>query len=158
MQIREILPSDNPAVKDIIQQVILEHGAPKQGTAYSDAATQAMYENYQKPRSKYFVLVDNDEIVGCAGIAPLQDSTDNIVELQKMYFLPQSRGRGYGAKMMELCLTTARNYRFNQVYIETMDNMLAAQSLYRKFGFEKLQEPIGNTGHYSCPVQMMLEL
>ena len=42
MNIRKILPQDNEAIKNIIQQSIIEHGAPKIGTAYSDAATQAM--------------------------------------------------------------------------------------------------------------------
>ncbi len=158
MKIREILPSDNQQVKHIIQSVILEHDAPKAGTAYSDAATQSMYSNYQSPRSRYFVLTENDTVLGCAGIAPLANSQDNIAELQKMYFLPQARGNGYGHQMMERCLENARLFKFRKIYIETLDNMQAAQSLYRKHGFELLQSPLGNTGHYSCPVQMIKDL
>ena len=40
MEIRRILARDNDQVRDIIQGVIMEYGAPKVGTAYSDAATQ----------------------------------------------------------------------------------------------------------------------
>ena len=36
--IREIAPSDNKPIKKIVQQVILEMGAPKVGTAYEDSA------------------------------------------------------------------------------------------------------------------------
>ena len=44
MKIRKILPGDNQAIKEIIQAAILEHNAPKIGTAYSDEATRAMYQ------------------------------------------------------------------------------------------------------------------
>ena len=73
MNIRKILPQDNEAIKNIIQQSILEHGAPKIGTAYSDAATQAMYQHYQKPRRDYYVLEVDGEVVGGAGVAPLDN-------------------------------------------------------------------------------------
>jgi putative acetyltransferase len=36
--------------------------------------------------------------------------------------------------------------------------MLAAQKLYQKAGFEYLCEPLGATGHTSCPVWMLKEL
>ena len=43
------------------------------------------------------------------------------------------------------------------MYLETMDNMYDAQALYRHVGFELLDAPLGDTGHFSCPVQMYLE-
>lgn len=136
----------------------MEYGAPKEGTAYSDAATQSMYEHYQLPRRDYYVIEDAHKILGCAGVGPLENAGSSICELQKMYFLPQARGRGLGHKMMELCLETARLFKYERIYIETMGNMHEAQKLYRKVGFNQLEEPIGNTGHYSCPVQMIKDL
>ncbi len=152
------MPQDNAAIRDIIQQTILEHNAPKVGTAYSDAATQSMYFAYQKPRAAYYVIEVDGIVVGGAGTASLANSDENICELQKMYFLPVARGKGYGKLLMERCLQTARDFRFSQVYLETMDNMLDAQGLYKRVGFELLTQPLGNTGHYSCPVQMIKKL
>ena len=158
MHIREILPQDNDQVRDIIQGVIMEYGAPKEGTAYSDAATQAMYQHYQQPRRKYFVITDDEEILGCAGVGPLDGIAGNICELQKMYFLTQARGKGFGRKMMKLCIATAERFAYQKIYIETMQNMVEAQALYRKTGFKLLEAPLGSTGHYSCPVQMIKDL
>ncbi|MGB3591341.1 MAG: GNAT family N-acetyltransferase [Nonlabens sp.] len=156
MTIRSILPQDNIRIQSIIQDSILEHDASKEGTAYSDAATMAMYERYQLPRSAYFVVIDEVwRVLGGAGISKLDHYSGNYAELQKMYFDPKIRGLGLGSKLMELCLQTAKSYAFSHVYIETMGNMLAAQKLYRKYGFETLERPLGNTGHYSCPVQML---
>jgi putative acetyltransferase len=33
--------------------------------------------------------------------------------------------------------------------------MKAAQKLYLKNGFEYINGPLGNTGHYSCPIYML---
>jgi len=155
MNIRKIRPADNAAVRDIIQQTILEHNAPKEGTAYSDAATQAMYEEYQKPRAVYYVVEVDGKICGGAGIASLANNYDNVCELQKMYFLPEVRGKGYGKELMNKCLEVAKKFKFDKVYLETMNNMYDAQGLYKRVGFELLTQPLGNTGHYSCPVQMI---
>lgn len=158
MKIRPILPQDNQIIKEIIQSVIMEHGAPKIGTAYSDAATQAMYEHYQKPRSVYFVVEVAGAVIGGAGVAQLDNYDGNICELQKMYLRPDARGKGYGKALIEKCLQTALNYCFDAMYLETMSNMLDAQALYKHMGFDFLDGPLGNTGHFSCPIQMMKQL
>lgn len=156
--IRKLLPKDNESLRDVIQSVILEHGAPKKGTAYSDAATHAMYEFYQAPRSAYYVLEHNGLVIGGAGVAPLANYKSNYCELQKMYFMPQARGKGYGVQLMQLCLQMARVYKYDYIYLETLNNMHKAQSLYKKVGFTMLEKPLGNTGHFSCPVQMLKKL
>ena len=158
MKIRKIRPADNAAVRDIIQQTILEHNAPKEGTAYSDAATQSMYLEYQKPRAVYYLVEIDGTVCGGAGIAALANNTDNICELQKMYFLPQARGKGHGKELMNICLDAAKRFKFGKVYLETMDNMYDAQGLYKRVGFELLTQPLGDTGHYSCPVQMIKKI
>ena len=39
-----------------------------------------------------------------------------------------------------------------------MFNMKSAQKLYLKKGFKYIENPIGNTGHSSCPVWMIKDL
>jgi putative acetyltransferase len=159
MKLRPILPDDNLAMRDIIQSVILEYGAPKIGTAYSDAATQAMYDHYQQPRRAYFVVEDeNGTIQGGAGIGPLDNGSGDYCELQKMYFTKEARGKGVGRLLMEKCLDSATQLKYQNIYLETMDNMYEAQKLYKKVGFELIEAPLGDTGHFSCPVQMIKTL
>ena len=76
-------------------------------------------------------------------------------ELQKMYFLPEARGKGLGTKMMQVCLNRAREFGYEKVYIETMPYMKAAQKLYQKSGFEYIDAPMGDTGHGACQVWML---
>ncbi len=158
VSISEIRPEDNVKVPQLIRKVLVEMGVPKRGTAYADQALDRMYEIYDVPRADYFLAVEDGEIVGCAGIAQLENYQGNVCELQKMYFLEEARGRGLGAKMIKTCLDRARNYGYEKVYLETMPYMKAAQQLYKKSGFEYIDAPMGDTGHYSCTVWMLKHL
>ncbi len=156
--IRLIEKKDNPQIASVIRSVLEDFNVPKVGTAYADAALDCMYETYQKPKAVYFVIEENDKVIGGAGIAQLDNFEGNVCELQKMYFLPEARGKGLGAQMMEYCLTKAREFGFEQVYLETMDYMTQAQKLYKQAGFEYIDGALGDTGHYSCPVHMLKTL
>ncbi len=156
--IREIEPRDNAQMATVVREVIVEMGAPTTGTAYEDKATDNMFEAYQHPQTKYFVLVHQDEVVGGGGIAPLQDSDGTICELQKMYFKPIARGKGLGSEMISKCLSFAKEAGFTTCYLETMPYMKAARKLYAKNGFTNISGPLGNTGHYSCDVWMTKSL
>lgn len=156
--IREITPEDNQQVKKVIQSVLVEMGVPKVGTAYEDVSLNDMFETYNKDRMEYFVVEENQKIIGCAGIAPLQDGDPEICELQKMYFMPEARGRGIGAEMMKKCLDYARDKGFKQCYLETLPYMESARKLYGRTGFRSLEKPIGDTGHYNCTMWMIKDL
>ncbi|WP_093366337.1 GNAT family N-acetyltransferase [Psychroflexus sediminis] len=158
ISIRPIQQKDNRKVAKMIRHVLVEQGAPKVGTAYEDKALDQLFETYQKERSEYFVLLEGDEILGSAGISPLDNGDPEICELQKMYFDPSARGRGLGRQMMQKCLDFAKDQGFQVCYIETLLSMTAAQKLYQKTGFEYISERMGDTGHYSCTIFMKKEL
>ncbi len=156
--IRKIEKKDNAEVAQLIRTVFDELNIPKVGTAYEDPYLDLMYEEYNKPRSVYYVVEQGGKIKGAAGIAPLENEAPRICELQKMYFLPETRGKGIGSQMMAICLQSARDFGFEKCYLETMPFMHAAQKLYKKSGFEYIDVPMGSTGHTSCPVWMLQDL
>ena len=86
MHIREIQQSDNPEVAAVIRKVFISDDYPKTGTAFEDPQLEYMFETYQQPNSAYFVIEVEGRIVGGAGIGPLQNSDENICELQKCIF------------------------------------------------------------------------
>jgi len=156
--IREIKPEDNQQVKELIRNVLVEMGVPKVGTAYEDKALDDMTQTYEAENMTYLVVEENSRIIGSAGIAPLTGEEDSICELQKMYFLPEARGRGIGMKMINQCLDFGREHGFEKCYIETLPYMENARKLYHKNGFEVIEKPLGNTGHYNCTVFMVKDL
>ncbi|WP_291102461.1 MULTISPECIES: GNAT family N-acetyltransferase [unclassified Flavobacterium] len=156
--IRKIEKKDNQSVAQLIRAVFDELNIPKVGTAYEDPYLDLMFEEYNKPKSAYFVVEKDGKIIGGAGVAPLENEAETICELQKMYFLPETRGLGIGSQMMETCLQSARDFGFEKCYLETMPFMHDAQKLYKKAGFEYICSPMGSTGHVSCPVWMLNDL
>lgn len=156
--IRKIEPGDNDKIAAAIRSVLIEYGVPKVGTAYEDEALDCMFETYEDPLKSYFVLESGSQILGGAGIAPLENFSAEVCELQKMYFQPEARGQGLGIQMMQECLNFAQSAGFKKCYLETMPYMDDARKLYRKVGFEYLKSPLGDTGHYSCTVWMIKDL
>lgn len=158
MTIREIQPEDNEQIANVIRQVFISDDYPKTGTAFADVQLDFMFETYNKSKSIYFVVEENAKIIGGAGVSALDNSKENICELQKMYFLEEARGKGIGHEMILKCLEKATEFGYEKCYLETLPEMLNAQKLYKKVGFEYLHEPLGGTGHTSCPVWMIKEL
>ena len=158
MLIREIQKKDNSCIASAIRQVFILDNFPKTGTAFEDEQLDFMFENYQKEDAIYFVIEDNGKVIGGAGISRLEQSSVTVCELQKMYFLDEARGKGLGFKIVLKCLEKAKEFGFEKCYLETLPQMLIAQHIYRKVGFEYLCHPLGNTGHSSCPVWMLFDL
>jgi putative acetyltransferase len=156
--IREIQKKDNQQIAAVIREVFISDDYPKTGTAFADSQLDFMFEAYDKPKATYFVVENNGKIIGGAGVDQLENSKENICELQKMYFLKEARGKGLGLQMIEKCLATATEFGYSNCYLETLPEMLVAQSLYKKVGFEYLCAPMGNTGHTTCPVWMIKKL
>jgi putative acetyltransferase len=156
--IREIQSKDNPKIAKAIRTVLIEYGVPKVGTAYADKILDTLSEAYTAMNSIYFIVEKDGEIYGGAGIKQLENYEGNVCELQKMYFMPEARGIGLGTKMMNICLQKAKEFGFEQCYLETLPYMVEARKLYRKVGFKDLDARMGDTGHYSCNLWMLKDL
>ncbi len=155
-RIRPICPDDNRAIRDIILETLIEHGAIGGGFASGDQDTQQMYVAFQQEGRRYFVIEREDSmalpnIMGGSGIAPLPGEPGTC-ELVKMYFRPEVRGLGLGKRLLQICLEEAVKLGYSQIYLETIEPMHAARGLYEYLGFKQIQHPMGNTGHFSCDV------
>lgn len=148
--IRPIQPADDAAVASIIRAVMPEFGADGPGFAIHDPEVGAMSAAYDRPGAAYFVVEKDGVVAGGGGVAPLDGGPDGVCELRKMYFLPSLRGLGAGAALMARCLEAARALGYRQVYLETLRGMDAAQKLYERSDFRRLEGPMGSTGHFGC--------
>lgn len=148
--IRPIQSQDNAAMASVIRTVMPEFGADGPGFALHDPEVDHLSLAYALPRHAYFVIDRGGEVLGGGGIAPLEGADPSVCELRKMYFLPRARGIGAGSAMMAQCLKAAREAGFRQCYLETLTGMDAAQTLYLRSGFQRIDAPMGGTGHFSC--------
>ena len=157
--IRLIEEKDNLQLASIIRDTLKEFGANHPGTVYYDESTDHLFQVFQnEPRSIYYVAETKNEIVGGAGIFPSPGLPDHTCELVKMYLLPEARGIGLGKKLIEKCIDAAKEKNFKYIYLETMPELKQALHTYEKFGFEYLDGPMGNTGHFGCDRWMLKQL
>jgi putative acetyltransferase len=158
ISIRCIELKDNAELAKIIRDSLSEFGANKPGTVFYDPTTDALYQLFQTTGSIYLVAEENGQIIGGAGIFPSEGLPDGVCELVKMYLHKTARGKGLGRTMIHQCLAQAKKLGYKKVYLETMPELKKAVSVYENFGFEYLQGPMGNTGHFGCDVWMIKEI
>ena len=156
--IRKIEPNDNAQLEQVIRACFHEFNIPLEGTAYSDKETPKMFESYQNSNDVYFVIDSDGEILGGGGVKPLKDFEANVCEIQKMYFTPKVRGKGYGKLLFEKCMEAAKELGYKQCYLESAPQLKAAIHIYESYGFKHLKGALGNTGHFSCGVWMIKDL
>lgn len=158
MNIRKIKKSDNKALATMLRTVLTEVGANSDGFAFADPQLDHMFEYYEKQKGSYYV-VENElgKIIGAAGIGELLGEP-NMIELQKMYFLPEARGIGLAQQLMSILIAEAKKMGFTACYIETIDSLKAAIKLYERNGFKHVPNACGNTGHFGCNVYMVKQL
>ena len=157
-QIRNIRASDNKTLAKIVRDTLAEFGADRPGTVYFDPTTDIMYEQFNMERSAYFVAESDGRLVGGSGIYPSEGLPKDTCELVKMYLVPGARGFGLGKHLIELCLKAAKDFGYKKVYLETLPELKKALKVYEKFGFNYLNGPMGNTGHYGCDKWMLKEI
>lgn len=159
LSIRSMRQLDNTNVAKIIRTVMPEFDCVGEGYSIEDPEVNDMFGAYKGDQARFYVVTnEQDEAIGCGGIAPLDGGDGTICELKKMYFLPKARGRGMGSKMIDLLVADARKIGFQQCYLETVTRMETANALYHKKGFRRLDKHMGCTGHSGCDSFYVLDL
>ena len=88
----------------------------------------------ENPNSCYFVALQNNNVVGFAGIWKSVDDchiTDIVVK-------KDFRRHGIGSKLLEKLIKKAKSENANSITLEVDSTNIPAQELYKKYGFEIL--------------------
>ena len=115
--------SDSAAAAAVVRAVYEEHGFTWDADGYhSDLAdVEAAYETF-------FVADDGGEVVGTAALG-------GAGSLERLYVLPDSRGRGVGAALLRAVIDEARRRGHARLEIWTDKRFEDAHRLYERFGF-----------------------
>lgn len=158
IDIRKITEENNKELAVIIRQTLKEFKADKPGTVYYDESTDHLSDLFTEENSVYYVALGDGKLLGGAGIYPTKGLPDDTLELVKMYLLPEARGLGLGKKLILQCVETAKTLGYKRIYLETMAELSKAVVTYERLGFERLETPLGNSGHHSCEIWMIKEI
>lgn len=155
--LRPIGPGDDAAVAAIIRQVSAEYGLnAASGFGVADACLDALSAYYRDTGGEYWVIVAADgRVQGGGGVTPLAGGPADVCELQKMYFLPALRGKGFARRLVVMALDWAREHGYGRLYLETTTPLKEAVELYGRMGFTRVAAPLGATGHAACEICMV---
>lgn len=94
-------------------------------------------EEYRDPAKALFVAQDVGEVAAdrLVGVAGLRTLEPGIVEVKRMYVVPECRGRRVGSQLLDRLLEEAEHMRARTVRLDTVRFMADAQRLYRSRGF-----------------------
>jgi putative acetyltransferase len=151
LTVRRATNADLDEVRSLVFGILAEYGlAPDiDGTDRDLLNIEANYTD----RGGIFEVLENanGKIVGSIGLYPLDNET---VELRKMYFAPEIRGRGWGNKILARTIENAKDMGYLRIYLETAAVLRRAVHLYEKFGFR----PVDVKHTPRCDQAYMLEI
>lgn len=75
-------------------------------------------------------------------IGGMRNRGPGVVEIKRMYVIPEARGRGIGRRLLEALQTWAQETRVTRIVLETGTKQPEACSLYESAGFSRI-EPYG---------------
>jgi len=158
IQIRPIEQKDNINIAKVIRGALEEFGANKPGTVYFDPTTDALFELFNTPGSYYYIATIDNKVVGGAGIFPTENLPKGTCELVKLYLHKDVRGTGLGKQLLNTAMQWAKENGYTQVYLESMPELSKAVTIYENVGFQRINQPLGNSGHCGCDIWMVKTL
>lgn len=145
IQIQPIQPHQIEDVKQVILTVCQEvfqvsEEVIRRYDNYSDI--EQVRSHYFDNRGIFLVLLDDERVVGCGAIRYLSsDTSGDICELKRMWFLKDYRGRGWGTKMSNMLFNFAKRNGYTKVRLDTVDESKQAPAikLYQRLGFYPIE-------------------
>ena len=132
MEILAFKPSMQQAVGIFFEKCFAAVGIP-----YSPKdrhADIADVERHYMQEGCFWCLFDNEVLIGTVAVRII-DSEKKVVELKRMFVLPEYQGQGYGKLLLKHAVNYARGQQYSKICLDTRKQFSAAQHLYRSAGF-----------------------
>lgn len=144
----EVVPAEGPADLDAIRTLFrayvdwLDIDLSYQGF---EAELANLPGKYAPPMGALFLAKKPDgAVLGCVGLRPFDGR--GACEMKRLYVLPEGRGLGVGAALVERVLEAAREAGYDRMLLDTLPTMTGAIKLYQRAGFAMVD------AYYDTPI------
>ena len=149
-----VVEVEAPADLEAARLLMMSHAAALRGHSGSDAVladAMKLPGPYVPALGRLYLARLAGDAAGCVGLHPL---SRNLGEVKRMYVAPAARRRGVARALMERLLADARAIGYDRVRLGTLEEMTAAQALYRLLGFLEIPpyraEELVDTVFFEC--------
>ncbi len=99
-----------------------------------------------------FIAYDDLKPVGCLA---MKDKYDDIIEVGRLYVLPDYRKNGIASLLFNNVFDRAKELNVNKVILDTYKRFEAAVRLYKKLGFYEIDNYIIDSPYSVCMEKMI---
>lgn len=79
------------------------------------------------------------------GVVALRKRADGVAEVKRLYVSSDARGQGLGKSLALAAFDEARRMGYRRAWLETLETMEAAVSLYRALGMREVEPEAGHS-------------
>ncbi len=137
MEIQRYDESRKEEVRDVVLEVLMEHGF--EYDILKDADLKDIKGYYFGSGGAFFVGVSDGKVVGTAGVRKLDE---NLCEIRRIYLKKAFRNKGNGKKLFRTALDFAEKNCSGAV-LKTDSTLTKAIDMYLKHGFTFQREETG---------------
>lgn len=134
----EVLTAERPDEIEAVRFLIMSHAAALREHPGSDQVrrdAESLPGPYAPPRGRLYLAKLDRMPAGCVA---LKAQEPLIGEVKRMYVLTTARRMGVARALMQRLLSDARQMGYQRIRLGTLDEMTAAQALYRELGFVEI--------------------
>lgn len=133
MNIRYATHKDRINIIQLVKAVLKEFGFQYSPNS-SESDLQNIEQEYFESGGAFFLMEDDSGKL--IAIGALKRIDRGYFKIRKMYVDESYRGKGYGKEILTRLLEVARKNGSKTIILETCDVMVAAQNLYKNYGFK----------------------
>lgn len=99
---------------------------------------------YSKQDGGIVLCKDGNKYVGCSAIRRIDETA---CELKRMWVQLPYQKKGIGELLLKECIAIAKNLQYKTIKLDTLQRLLPAIHLYKKYGF------LETTSYYHNPLE-----
>ena len=122
-------PEAQALLTAFVDEIRHRYDAPPADVGYFDPTVVSV------PKSAFLVARVEGRAVGCGALVPLED---DVVEIKRMFVLPQERGHGIAKKILDRLQSLAQEFDYDRIRLETGTKQPESIALYGKSGFYRV--------------------
>jgi GNAT superfamily N-acetyltransferase len=152
MEIRDFSADDAAAVRELFIRVNRLLAPADMKDAFESYIARSLTEEidrisdyYSERNGGFWVARDGEKIVGMFGLEP---SSEDAMELRRMYIDPDFRRRGIARRMLDFAEQECRRRDRPRLNLSTSELQHAALALYRNAGYALVREEIAEAASH----------